>query len=125
MSVSVKKIFGVESVDVKLKQGKAFIHLKPGNTVRLEDITQKVRDNGFHPQDANVSARGELVTSAGKLQLKITGPNQTYDLAGDAAKLAELKKNVGKVVIIDGSAPAPKDKSASQLIQVITFKLEP
>ncbi len=54
----MKKLPGVESVQASLKQGRAIVKLKPGNTVRLDDLVQKVRDNAFNPKEARVGVRG-------------------------------------------------------------------
>lgn len=41
--------------------------------------------------------------------IKLSGTNEVYALTGPA--LADLKKFVGKSVLIDGIIPAPKDKA--------------
>src|SRR6185436_4078245 len=102
----MKKIAGVEAVEVKLKEGKAFIHLKPGNTVRLEDVEHRVRDNGFHPKEAAVVARGEIVSAGDKFQLNIAGPNQMYSLAASPGQLVKLKSVIGQAVLVEGTVPA-------------------
>src|SRR2546423_12281061 len=105
----MKKIPGVENVEASLKQGKAIVKLTPGNSVRLDDLVQKVRDNAFNPKEARVSVRGELLFSAGKLQLQVLGTNDVYDLV-PGPRASELKKNAGKVLLVEGDVPAPKDK---------------
>ena len=121
----MKKIVGVESVEVKLKEGRALIHLKPGNTVRLEDVEHRVRENGFHPKEAVVIARGEIVSAGEKPQLSITGPNQMYSLAASPEQLVELKSVIGKAVSVEGTVPAATEKSISHIIQLKSFKLQP
>src|ERR1700730_17055322 len=102
----MKKIAGVESVEVKLKEGKAFIHLKPGNTVRLEDVEHRVRENGFHPKEAAIMARSELVSDGENWQLNIVGQNQMYSIAATAEQLPQLKSLIGKSVSLEGTVPA-------------------
>jgi copper chaperone CopZ len=121
----MKKISGVEKVEASLNKGKAFIQLKPGNTVKLEDLVQKVRDNAFHPKEARVTARGELVSSAGKLQLKVSGIDEVYELVSEAkaAKMTEdLKRNLGKTLLVEGIVPAPKNKNMPKVIQLQSFR---
>src|SRR5260370_38439791 len=99
----MQKVPGVEKVEVTLKQGKAIMQLKPGNTVHLDELVQKVRDNAFTPKEARVSVRGELLSNGGKLQLKVLGVNDVYDLApGPGLNTIELTKNTGKVIVIEG-----------------------
>jgi hypothetical protein len=121
----MKKIAGVEAVEVKLKEGKAFIHLKPGNTIRLEDVEHRVRENGFHPKEAAIIARGEIVSDGEKPQLKVVGPNRVYSLAAPPEQMAQLKKAIGKAVSVEGIVPAASEKSISLTIQLKSFKLQP
>jgi hypothetical protein len=114
----MKKMAGVENVEAKLNEGKAVITLKPGNTVRFDDLIKVVRDKAFTPKEARVSVRGELVP--GKPQLRVSGTNDVYDLSGPAA--AEFRKSTAKVVLVEGIIPAPKDKAYLKAIEVKSFK---
>lgn len=120
----MKKIPGVENVETSLKEGKAVVKLKPGNTVHLDELVQKVRDNAFTPKEARVNVRGELRSSGGKLQLKVHGLNDVYELLPDPRiNAAELNKNAGKVLLIEGVVPAPKDKTPVRTMEVRSYKL--
>lgn len=121
----MKKIVGVETVEVKLKDGKAFIHLKPGNTVRLEEVEHRVRENGFHPKEAAIMARGEIVSDGDTPKLNILGPNQMYSIAATAEQLLQLKSLTGKSVSLEGTVPAGTEKSIPHTIQLKSFKLQP
>ncbi len=124
MSVAIKKIQGVESVEVSLKQGKAIVQLKPGNSVHLDDLMRKVRDNAFHPKEARVSVRGELLSTGGKLQLKVSGTNDAYELMPEPqVNVVELRKDLGKMVVIQGVVPAPKDKTPVRTMELKSYKL--
>lgn len=119
MSVAIKKIPDVTTADVSLKQGLAHVQLKPGNAVRLEDIAQKVRDNGFNPKDAVVSVKGELLRKDSKLQLRVLGSNDLYDLTpGPQVGAAELEKQAGSIVLVNGTIRASKDKNYPRTIEM-------
>lgn len=118
----MRKIPEVDTVEVSLKQGRAIVKLKPGNAVRLDDLIQKVRDNAFNPKEARVSVRGELLASSGKFQLKVLGTNDLYDLI-PGPEADELKKNVGKVLLVEGVVPALKDKTPVRTMEVKSFAL--
>lgn len=125
MSVALKKIPGVESVEASLNQGKAFVTLRAGNAVRFDDLIQRVRDNGFTPTEAKVTVLGELLSIGGKLRLKVLGNDQTYDLIlppTSAGSAAELGKQAGKVVAVEGVIPAPEGRTAPTVIQVRAWK---
>ena len=117
----MKKMTGVEKVEAKLNEGKAIITLKPGNTIRFDDLIKVVRDKAFTPKEARVSIQGELVP--GKPQLRVSGTDDVYDLSGAAA--AELPKSTAKAVILEGVIPAPKDKAYLKAIEVKSFKPAP
>ena len=119
----MQKVPGVQKVEVTLNQGKAVLQLKPGNVVHLDELVQKVRDNAFTPKEARVRVRGELVSAGGKLQLKVIGVNDLYDLAPAPELKTELAKNVGKTVLVEGVVPAPKDKTPVRTLDVKSYKL--
>lgn len=121
MSVALRKIPGVESVEASLNQGKAFVKLQPGNSVRFEDLVQRVRDNGFTPKEAKVTVRGELLSVGGKLRLKALARGPTYELI-PAAGDADLGNQAGKVLAIEGMISAPGGKNAPAVIQVSAWK---
>src|SRR5712692_3422845 len=107
----MKRIQGVENVEASLKQGKAVVQLKAGNTVHLDELIQKVRDNAFNPREARVSVGGELISTGGKLELRVLGINDVYELLpGPEVNVTELRKNLGKLLLIEGIVPAPNDK---------------
>ena len=45
----LKKLNGVEKVEINMKQGKAEMRVKPGITISDESIKQAVEDAGFTP----------------------------------------------------------------------------
>lgn len=127
MSVSIEKIQGVESVQVRLNEGKATVQLKPGNAVSLDQLQRVIQKNGFTPQQTTVTARVEVLINNGEPQLKVPGPNVMYEVAGphDTEVQEGLKKAAGKTLIVEGVIPAPgKGKVSEHVIQVKTFKPE-
>ena len=125
MSVAIQKVPGVTSVEVSLKKGEASIQLKPGNTVRIEDITRKVKENGFNPKRAGVAARGELTMTGGKFQLRLSGADHVYELVPDSKlDASKIKNYVGKVVIVQGVVPPPTDKGYAQVIELKDLRQE-
>jgi copper chaperone CopZ len=127
VSVAIKKIDGVESVSVSLNQGRASIRLKPGNSVRLEQVDQAVQNNGFTPKEARVKVRGQVSVTDGKPKFKVLGANEVYGLVIDSqhAKLSgEIAKQAGKEVVIEGAVPAPSKGNSQNVIHVLRFEAE-
>ena len=119
----MKKMAGVENVEVRLNDGRAIIKLKPGNQVRFDDVIKAVRDKAFTPKEASVSVQGELVFVGSKTQIKVSGTNEVYDLLGSA--VAELKKSHTKTIYVEGVIPAPKDKAYIRAIELKTIRPTP
>lgn len=71
MSVAVKKLDGIVSVDVSLDTASADIRLKPDNHVTLAQLRAAIKKNGYATRDAQVEARGKIATRNGKPALDL------------------------------------------------------
>lgn len=100
MSVSIGKIAGVESVHVFLNKGLVDIKLKPGNTVRIEQIRKAIENDAFTPKDARVVAVGQIISQGGKLQFKLARTNETFPLSRTPHK--SWQSQVGRELTVDG-----------------------
>ena len=116
MSVSIKKIAGVESVNVSLKNGLVSIKLAPGNTVRMEQIRKAILDDAFTLKDAKVVAVGELVPQSGKLEFMVTGTNETFPVA--STQHQPWQKYVGRDVMVNGLLAAPAKGTKGGTLQI-------
>ena len=118
---AIKKVQGVESVDVSLNKGLATVKLKPGNSVNIEQFWELIKKNGYTPKETRVVVRGEVLAGSGKPQLKITGTDRTYDLAAHPSApnaLDDVKQSAGKTLTIEGSFMPGKDVRAASPLQV-------
>lgn len=118
MSVSLEKLDGVRSVAVTLNDGKARLVLTPGNTVTLDQVRRLVERNGFTPKGATVVAEADVIAGpGGEPQLRVSGTNETFPLATvtTEAVRAELKKQLGKRVVIQGIVPPFKENAAGPI----------
>ena len=91
MSVALKKLDGVESVDVSLEKASADITLRPDNRLTIERIRQVIRSNGYPTRDAEITARGRIVDRNGRLGLDL--------LNGSSLALVERPKAAGDSVV--------------------------
>lgn len=71
MSVAIKKLPGVDSVEVSLDKASADIRLKSGNAVTLAELRRVIRQAGYPTKDAQVEARGSIVEHDGKPMLDL------------------------------------------------------
>ena len=106
VNVALKKVAGVESVEVSLNKGLATVKLKPGNTVSVPQLWQLIHEKGYTPKATTVSVRGDLANVQGRLQLKVSGTNETLALVADPKNASRLRrgfqKKLGQTVIIQG-----------------------
>jgi copper chaperone CopZ len=121
---ALQKFSGVEKVDVSLNKGLATVTLKPGNTVRLSDVWETVRKNGFTPKHTRVVVRGEVVQGP-KAEFKVTGSNEVYGLSADpkAPKaFEEIQRHAGKIVTLEGTLEPSKDSKTAVPLSVSGVK---
>jgi len=117
----MERLPGVESADVRLNEGRASVRLTAGNAVTMADMRRSVTRNGFTPQQAVVHAQAEVVATGGRLQLRISGTNDAYDVAMTAHASGiqqQLEKYAGQRILVDGIVPAPRDAKAVPVMQV-------
>jgi copper chaperone CopZ len=77
VSASILRMPGVKSVHISLEKGLLEIVLTPGNNFKISDLRRRIRENGFRPMEATVTARGEF--SGPKFQ--VSGSGESYDVA--------------------------------------------
>lgn len=116
MSVAVKKIECVESVKVSLNEGQAWVRLKLGNSIRLEQIRKAVNEQGFTPREARIKAVGDLSSSNGKLIFKVSGTNELYEVV--PTPHVDLKKQLGTDLLVAGLIAASADQKRPETIQI-------
>jgi copper chaperone CopZ len=125
VDVALRKVAGVESVEVSLKKGLATVKLKPGNTVSVPQLWELIHKNGYTPKTTSVLVRGELANVNGTILLKVSGTKDTLPLAADsknAAAFAEASKRLGQTVIVQGALTPVKNLKATVPLQVVQVK---
>ena len=125
VNVALKKVPGVESVEVSLNRGLASVKLKPGNSVTVPQLWRLIHEEGYTPKATAVSVRGELAALQGRLQLKVSGTKDILTLVSDAKNAAaygDALKKPGQIVTIQGVMTPGKDLKASVPLQVNQVK---
>jgi hypothetical protein len=83
----MKKVPAVEQVRISLKDGLTILDLKADNAVTLAQLRQIIKNNGFVPKDATITARG-VPSSDGKA-FTVGGTNELLSLTAPPKKIAE------------------------------------
>lgn len=102
---SVRKMRGVEEVEVDAKQSVLRVRLAAGNRVRLSTVRDTMKSVGFTPQEARVEAQGQV-------------DGGEFIVSGERLRLAG-KPVTGAVVRLTGSVAVPADPRAA-----FTFTVE-
>lgn len=121
VDVALKKVAGVESVEVSLNKGLATVKLKPGNTVSVPQLWELIHKNGYTPKVTAVSVRGDLANVNGQLRLKVSGTKETLTLAANPKNptaYSDARKKLGQTVIVQGVMEPGKDLKAPVPLQV-------
>jgi copper chaperone CopZ len=125
VNVALKKVAGVESVDVSLNKGLASVKLKPGNMVSVPQLWNLIHEKGYTPKATTVFVRGELAEVHGQPQLRVSGTNQLLALAADPKNTASqntLHQKLGQSVILQGVMIPGKDFQWPVPLQVSQVK---
>jgi hypothetical protein len=127
--VAVRKLDGVDAIDVALKTGTVSVRLRPGNRVTLPQLRQIIKDNGFASKDATITAVGTIVERGGKPALDVSGlatvaliardPKQPD--AYDAAAKMLAGRETAPVELV-GVIAAPADPSRPQELVIQSIK---
>lgn len=121
VDVALKKVPGVNSVEVSLNKGLATVKLKPGNNVAVQQLWQLLHEKGYTPKMTSLSVRGQLANLQGKLQLNVSGTKDSLPLVADAknpAAYGECTNKIGQPVVLHGVMVPGKDLKAAVPVQV-------
>jgi len=111
--VAVRKIEGVEAVEVSLNEGLAVIRFGAANDVTVDDVRQIIRRNGFTPKTAEIRVAGTVKERDGRLTLTTGGEDRAYALRespgspGVLAQLAQAESE--RLLVVEGLVPEPGD----------------
>ncbi len=130
MRVSVRKLEGVESVEVSLERGLASIQLRAGNSITLQQLRQLVKNNGFNPREASVTVVGELIQEGADATLSVTGTSAVLTVAPDGARPAAFRTVRERITAgrrtatLEGTVAEPKAKDGRDRLVVHEIKQE-
>jgi len=91
----LKKMDGLEKVQVSLNDGKAYLKLASDNKLTLQKIQEEVRNNGFSAKNAEVTIVGQLVKNENAWQVNVNG--ETFIVSSDTPSEIVKSLNTGKI----------------------------
>lgn len=58
MENALRRLDGVDQVDISLQTNRVELKLRPGHTLRLRDVPQAIREAGFTPSTMHIWTEG-------------------------------------------------------------------
>src|SRR5262245_30937843 len=119
----MRKLDGVESVDVSLERASVTLGLRPGNKITLPQLRQIIKNNGFTAKEATVTAVGSLTERGGKPALSVTGSDIVWLLdarapndAAYADATQRVKGQQGGTVEAVGTVAGPANEGQPEVL---------
>ena len=123
--VAIRKLPGVESVDVSLERAMTDVRLKPDNTVTLSQLRRVIKSGGFNAKEAIVTAVGTLIEQGGKPAVNVSIVNTVWLIVPDSTRRSAYEEAVRRVesgqaqeIEITGVIQEPKDSGTPDQITV-------
>jgi copper chaperone CopZ len=123
--VAIRKLPGVESVDVSLERAITDVRLKPDNTVTLSQLRRAIKNGGFNAKEATVTAVGRLIDQSGKPAVDVSIINTVWLLLPDSTRPSAYQEAVRRVesrrshgIEITGVIQEPEESGAPDQIAV-------
>ena len=92
----MQKVKGVETVRVSLNEGLTILALGPANTVKLSDLRQVIKNNGFVCREALIVARGTVSTTDGQSIFEVAGTGERFTISGRGPQPGSLMEITGR-----------------------------
>ena len=119
MRVSLKAVFGVDTVDVNLEKGLATVNMKPGNMTTLKQLNEAIAKNGFTMKDSTAIVAGTVVTTNGKTAIQVSGSNDVLNLVPESSSAVDAASITGKSILVEGMIP---EASTGKVPDVIHYR---
>jgi copper chaperone CopZ len=95
--VAIRKLPGVESVDVSLARAMTDVRLKANNTVTLSQLRRVIKSGGFNAREATVTAVGRLIDQGGKPAVDVSIINTVWLVVPDSTRQSAYEEVVRRV----------------------------
>ncbi|MBI4530019.1 MAG: cation transporter [Candidatus Latescibacteria bacterium] len=100
----LKKVTGVEKVEIKVDAGITHLTLKKGKSVSVEEVEEAVKEGGFTPGDVTIAVTGHLTERDGRTVVTIPGSGELFlvEPSEQLRKIEEALKGKDKAVNLTG-----------------------
>jgi copper chaperone CopZ len=89
MSGAIKKLEGVESIDMLPDKGTAVIRLKADNKITLQQLRRAIKSFGYEVKGAEITARGRVTATPGSAMTLDLLNGAVLQIAGGVAQASD------------------------------------
>lgn len=108
----LKKIEGVEKVEIKVDQATAELVVKKGKALSIDEVEKAVKDGGFTPRELSLTVTGRLAERDGRTVLTIPESEEIFLVEGNEQfqKVRETLKGADKPVRLTGKVVQKREE---------------
>ena len=114
LSTKLKKLRGVETVELLPEKNLVVVKLAAGNKIPIDRIRDDIKGVGFNPRDAVVTVTGNAAMADGKMTFTSQGSAVAFLLSGKAIEPG--------LVTIEAKQPLPESRQETPKLEVISAK---
>ncbi len=114
----LRRIRGVETVELDLERSLVRLTLEPGNRARIAPLRLRVTQDGTKILDMSVTVQGVVLEQNGEWLLSVSGPNEALALETSAAVQLDAGPTyrlAGEIVEVEGGALMLRVESAERV----------
>jgi len=106
----MQKVKGIDKVRVSLNDGLTILDLTPGNTVKLSELRQVIKNNGFVSNEAQVTVRGSVSSVNGQSMFAVAGSGEQFTFVGSAPQPDSIVEIRGRIDLTKGQLAVASSK---------------
>ena len=111
MEKKIKKLDGLEKVEIFVDKGMALLTFEDGRALDFDAIQKAIRKGGFTPKAIEATLTGTLIKNEGKLLLRVNGQAEGMPLlSGAALERLKVTAQEGERVTITGKVHSEKSE---------------
>jgi mercuric ion binding protein len=100
----LKKVAGVEKLEIKVDAGTARLTVQKGQRLSIEVVERTIKEGGFTPREVTVDVVGHLAEMNGRPVLKFAGADDLFLVTPNATfqRLKDTLKEGGEGIAVTG-----------------------
>ena len=111
MSTAIRKLDGVESVELIGAKGAVVIRLKADNTITLQQLRRVIKSVGYEAKDADITARGRLAADG-----------KTFDLLNGSILQVAGSTAAGSDAAVDATGVVRAGEKDAEILTIAAIK---